>query len=304
MQRIVFLLTYPIIWVFSKLPFWVLHLFSDVLFFLIFYVIGYRKKVVLNNLRLSFPEKEEKELLEIRKKFFKHFVDIFIEMTKSFTISEEEINRRYKYTNPEIFRKIEALDKSVILMGSHYANWEWIINIQGMTSINCVGAYSKLSNPYYDKLIQKNRSRFGSDFIPTASTIKNMISNKQNNIISMYGLLSDQTPRLSKTHYWAPFLGVTVPIHTGAEMLAKKHDFTVVYMTVERVKRSYYEISFEILTDSPKDYKDYQITDIFLEKAEKQIREKPEYYFWTHKRFKHKDVVPAESTKKILVRKD
>jgi KDO2-lipid IV(A) lauroyltransferase len=304
MQRIVFLLTYPIIWVFSKLPFGILHIFSNLIYYVLYYVIGYRKEVVLNNLKLSFPDKSEKELLAIRKKFFKHFVDILIEMTKSFTISEEEINRRYKYTNPEVFREMEALGKSVILMGSHYANWEWIINIQGMTSINCVGAYSKLSNPYYDKLIRKNRSRFGSDFVPTSATIKNMISNKQNNIISMYGLLSDQTPLLSKTHYWAPFLGITVPIHTGAEMLAKKHDFTVVYMSVDRVKRSHYEISFEILTDSPKQYKNYEITDIFLEKAEKQIREKPEYYFWTHKRFKHKDSVPSESTKKILVKND
>lgn len=303
MQRIVFLLTYPIIWVFSKLPFGILHIFSNLIYLLLYYVIGYRKKVILNNLKLSFPEKGEKELLEIRKKSLKHFVDILIEMTKSFTISEKEINKRYKYTNPEVFREMEALGKSVILMGSHYANWEWIINIQGMTSINCVGAYSKLSNPYYDKLIQKNRSRFGSDFVPTSATIKNMISNKQKNIISMYGLLSDQTPLLSKTHYWAPFLGVTVPIHTGAEMLAKKHDFTVVYMSVDRVKRSHYEISFEILTDTPKQYKNYEITDIFLEKAEKQIREKPEYYFWTHKRFKHKDSVPSESTKKILVKK-
>ena len=117
-------------------------------------------------------------------------------------------------------------------------------------------------------------------------------------------MLSDQSPRIRKTHYWAPFLGIPVPIHTGAEMLAKKHDFTVIYMTVDRVKRSHYEISFEILTDKPKQYKNYEITDIFLKKAEKQIREKPEYYFWTHKRFKHKDSIPTESTKKILVKHD
>ncbi|WP_139959437.1 lysophospholipid acyltransferase family protein [Flavicella sediminum] len=302
MHRIVFLLTYPIIWLFSILPFWVLHFLSDCIYVLLFYVFNYRKEVVLNNLKISFPEKDLKELKKIRKKFYHHFVDIFIEMIKSFTISEEEINKRYKYKNSDVFRKIEALDKSAILMGSHYANWEWIINIQSMTSLNCVGAYAKLSNPYYDKLIKKNRSRFGSDFIPTAITIKKIIENKQNNINSLYGLLSDQSPRIRKTHYWAPFLGVTVPIHTGAEMLAKKHDFSIIYMTVNKVKRSHYEIDFELLAESPKGTPDYEITDLFLEKVEKQIRETPEYYFWTHKRFKHMDKVPKESTKKILVK--
>ncbi len=302
MQRVVFLLTYPIIWTFSKLPFVILHLISDFIFLLLFYVIGYRKKVVLNNLKLAFPEKSDSELKKIRRKFYHHFVDVFIEMIKSFTISEEEINKRYKYVNKELFREIEKINKSVILMGSHYANWEWIINIQPITSIKCFGAYTKITNPYFDKLIQKNRSRFGSEFIPTTHTIKELIRNKQNEIISMYGLLSDQSPQVQKTHYWAPFLNVTVPIHTGAEMLAKKHDFTVVYMSVKKLKRSHYEMTFEILAENPKEFKDYEITDAFLERTEKLIKEAPEYYFWTHKRFKHKDKVPNESTKKILVK--
>lgn len=302
MHLLVFLLTYPIIWLFSILPFWILHLISDGIYFLLFYVFGYRKEVVLNNLKMAFPEKNEKELKVIRRKFYRHFVDIFVEMLKSFTISEKELNKRYKYINRELFREVEKLGKSVILMGSHYANWEWIINIQSITSIKCFGAYTKISNPYFDKLIQKNRSRFGSSFVPTSLTIKKLIENKQNNIISMYGLLSDQSPQITKTHYWAPFLNVTVPIHTGAEMLAKKHDFTVVYMSVERVKRSSYEMTFEILTDQPKQYKDYEITDIFLEKAEAQIKAAPEFYFWTHKRFKHKDLCPDKSKEKILVK--
>jgi len=302
MQRITFLLTYPIIWLFSKLPFLLLHILSDFIYLILFYVIGYRKEVVLSNLKLAFPEKNIDELKKIRRKFYQHFVDIFIEMIKSFTISEKEINKRYKYVNKEIFREVEALNKSVILMGSHYANWEWIINIQKITSIKCFGAYTRLSNPYFDKLVQKNRSRFGSEFIPTIHTIKQLIRNKQNNVISMYGLLSDQSPQIEKTHYWAPFLNVPVPIHTGAEMLAKKHDFTVVYMSVNKIKRSHYEMTFEILADDPNKFSDYEITDAFLERTEKQIKEKPEHYFWTHKRFKHKDSIPKKSTKKILVR--
>ena len=134
MQRILFYLTYPIIWSISKLPFVLLHLFSDCMYLLVFYVFGYRKEVVLNNLHLAFPEKSAKELKSIRRKFYRHFVDLFIEMIKSFTISEKELEKRFKYTNKEIFKEIEALDKSVIMMGSHYANWEWITNIQSKTA--------------------------------------------------------------------------------------------------------------------------------------------------------------------------
>lgn len=292
MQRILFLLTYPILWLLSILPFCILHLVSDLLFLLVYYLIGYRKNLVLKNLQQSFPDKDEKELLHIRRKFYRHFTDLFIETIKSFTISEKELERRYKYTNKEIFKEIEALDKSVIMMGAHYANWEWIINIQSKTSLKCIGAYTRLSNPNYDKLIRKNRSRFGSEFVPTSKTIKKLIHNKNKSIRSLYGLLSDQSPQIHKTHYWAPFLGVTVPIHTGAEMLAKKHDFCVVYMSVCKTKRSTYEIAFEILEKNPREVANYEITDTFLKKVEEQIVEKPEFYFWTHNRFKHKDKAP------------
>ena len=294
MQRILFYLTYPIIWSISKLPFVLLHILSDCMYLLVFYVFGYRKEVVLKNLQLAFPEKSTKELKSIRREFYRHFVDLFIEMIKSFTISEKELEKRFKYTNKEIFKEIEALDKSVIMMGSHYANWEWITNIQSKTRLKCIAAYTRLTNPYYDKLVRKNRSRFGSEFVPTSRTIKKMIDNKNNGTLSLYGLLSDQSPHISKTHYWAPFLGVEVPIHTGAEMLAKKHDFCVVYLDIVKTKRSHYEISFEILAENPRDFKDYEITDTFLRKVEQQITERPAHYFWTHKRFKHKDKAPKQ----------
>jgi KDO2-lipid IV(A) lauroyltransferase len=278
------------------LPFFILHLLSDLIFLLVYYVIGYRKEVVVNNLKLAFPEKKEKELQKIHKKFFKHFIDIFIEMAKSFTISEKELNKRYKYLNPEVLKEAEALNKSIILMGSHYGNWEWIINFPKVASFKTIAAYTRLTNPHYDNLIRKNRNRFGGEFIQSSKTIKKILENKQKNILSVYGLLSDQSPSIHKTHYWAPFLNVKVPIHTGAEMLAKKHDFTVLYMSVTKTKRSHYEVSFKILSKNPKEAPDYTITDQFLALTEKQIRKQPEYYFWTHKRFKHKDNAPVKHT--------
>ncbi|MEI6865434.1 lysophospholipid acyltransferase family protein [Flavicella sp.] len=292
MQRLLFVIIYPILWLFSKLPFFILHRISDIVFLFLYYIFNYRKEIVLNNLKLAFPKKNKRELLSIRRKFFRHFTDIFIEMTKSFTISEKEISKRYKYKNPEIFEEIEKLGKSVIIMGSHYANWEWIVNLSSITNLNCIGVYKKISNPYFDKALRENRERFGGHFIETRNTVKKMVLNKQNNTPSIYGLLSDQSPTLRRTQYWRDFLNVKVPIHTGAELLAKKYDFLILHMTVNRVKRSYYEVDFEILAKNPRDFKDFEITDGFIKRTEKQIKEKPQYYFWTHKRFKHKDRAP------------
>ncbi len=292
MQRIAFYIIYPILWFFSILPFWVLHILSDIIFVFLFHVFNYRKEIVLENLRFAFPHKTEKELKKIRKKFFRHFVDIFVEMIKSFSMSQKELNKRYKYVNKELFKEIEALNKSCILIGSHYANWEWIAGFKEVTNFDCYGVYSRIKNPYFDKFVRKNRSRFGGNFVQTSNTIKTIIRNKINKKLSVYGLLSDQSPIASKTTYWSEFLNVKVPIHTGAEMLAKKHDFSVVLLKTTRVKRSYYEVELEILAKNPKETAEHEITDLFLRKTEEQIYQNPEYYFWTHRRFKHKEKAP------------
>jgi KDO2-lipid IV(A) lauroyltransferase len=292
MKRLKFIIIYPIIWVFSRLPFFILHRISDFAYFIIYYIFNYRKEVVFENLKHTFPEKSNKEIKLIRKKFFQHFTDIFIESIKSFTISEKELNKRYVYKNPDVLKTIEKSGKSVILMGSHYANWEWIINLCSNTNLKCVGVYKRLSNPLFDKIVKKNRARFGGHFITTNDTIKSIIRDKQNRTPALYGLLSDQSPMLHKTHHWSTFLNNKLPIHTGAEMLAKKHDFTVLHMSVNKTKRSHYTVDLDILTENPREFADYEITDEFIKRTEKQIREQPEFYFWTHKRFKHKDKAP------------
>ena len=292
MQFIIYILVYPIIWLISILPFSILYLISDFFYVLIYYVFGYRKKVVLYNLTLAFPEKKLDELKKIRKKFYHHFIDIFVEMIKSFTISEKNLKRRYTFKNIELIQHLEKKGKSIILMGSHYANWEWVFIMN--TYVNCKGvaAYSKIENKYFDKTIRKSRGRFGTALVKTGKLIELLDFNKKNNITAIYGLLSDQSPMVKKTKYWNTFLGVTVPIHTGAEFLAKKNDFAVVMLKTTKLKRGYYTSEFQLLAENPKDYKDYDITDIFLREVENQIYAAPEYYFWTHKRFKHKDKAP------------
>lgn len=292
MDFIVYILVYPLIWLTSILPFRILYIISDFLYLIVYYVIGYRKKVVLSNLKIALPDKTEKELLVIRKKFYHHFVDIFMEMIKSFTISEKEINRRYKYTNLELLNNLYENGKSVAIVGGHYANWEWVLNLNSFVKYNCVGAYTRVSNKYLNNQILKSRGKFGVQLVPTSKTIPVLIENHKNKVQSLYGLLSDQSPQLKKTFYWGEFFGVKVPIHTGAEMLAKKYDMNIIFINVKKVKRGFYETTFSLITDNAKKYANYELTDIFIDLIEKQIQAEPAYYFWTHKRFKHKDKAP------------
>jgi len=294
MNLLIYILVYPLIWFISILPFRILYFISDGIYVLIYYVIGYRKKIVLYNLKLAFPEKSTKELIKIRKKFYHHFVDIFAEMIKSFTVSKEGVYKRYKYTNLDFFSELYKDGKSVVLVGPHYANWEWIMSLDSFVAYKGYAAYKKVKNPYFNKKVLESRVKFGTNLVQTSKIISEIKYNQKNNIQAMYGLLSDQSPQVKRTFYWRSFFGVKVPVHTGAEMLAKKYNMNVVYMSVKKVKRGYYETTFSLITKEASKHPNYEITDLFITEVEKQVRKQPEYYFWTHKRFKHKDKAPKD----------
>lgn len=306
MQFLIYIVTYPLIWLLSVLPLRVLYILSDIIFVLLYYIIGYRKKVVKYNLKLSFPEKAPEELLKIEKETLHHFVDVFMEMIKSFSISKEEIAKRIIIENPELINKHINNNKSVIVLSSHHANWEWSPYLMDqLVDCKAYAAYTKIGNKYFDKKIKSSRTKFGANFIPTREFIELMQKNSDSNIHAIYGFLGDQSPQLKKTFYWNDFMGIRVPIITGAEMLAKRFDYPVVYLQTDQVKRGYYRSKFIELTEYPSDFPDYQITDMFLKVLEKQIRANPQYYFWTHNRFKHKGKekeTPAAKVKSISKR--
>lgn len=288
MNLLVYYLVYPLIWLISILPFRALYLISDIFYVLIYYAIGYRKKVVLCNLQIAFPEKSEKELLKIRKKFYHHFVDIFMEMIKTFTISKKELDKHYTYKNIELIRELKKDGKSVILISAHYANWEWIVGMNSFINYNAYAAFTKVGNPYFNNKIKKTREKFGVTLKQSSKITATMLHNYKNNIQSIYGLLSDQSPQLKKDTYWSNFLNVKVPIHTGGEVLAKKYDMNIVFLDTQKIKRGYYETTLSIITDNAKKHPNFELTEIYLRKIEAQIKLRPEFYFWTHKRFKHK----------------
>jgi KDO2-lipid IV(A) lauroyltransferase len=290
MHALVFFLVYPFIWLISILPFKVLYFLSDVFFILIFRIFRYRKTVVLENLNLAFPEKSKQEKAKIAKEFYKHFCDLIFESIKSLTISEEDIKKRYTLINIDEIQKIEDEGKSVVIMMAHYGNWEWIFIMQRHVKSRGYAVYKRLRNKYFDQLIKKIRAKYNTELITTKEIIPTLLKAKVKNETSISGFISDQSPKVDKAFHWQKFMGIEVPVHTGAEMIAKKLDSSVVFCSVTKVKRGHYEAKFKTIAKEPKGFADFDITDQFLKLVESQIREAPEYYLWTHKRWKHRRV--------------
>ena len=282
----------PLLIFISWLPFRLLYFISDLFYYFLYYVIKYRRKVVRKNLELSKVAKSTKDLIRIEKRFYRHLTDVFFEMFKFYSISPEEMKKRFYIENPEIFYELEKKNKSVMFMTSHYGGFEWFLSINYHVPQIPFAVYTPLSNKSLESLIKKFRLRHGSKLISryeAGSYIKKQI--KENKLF-LYGMAADQSAQIRSITYWKEFLGVKVPVFTGSERIAKQHDIPVVFGKVVKIKRGYYKVVVDLISEFPNEYKDYQITDIYLKKLEKQIREIPEYYYWTHNRFKHKDKAP------------
>lgn len=287
MKLVLFLLIYPLLWLISVLPFRLLYLLSDGVYILIYYIIGYRKKTVRYNLKLALPHLSNRERLVIEKKSFKYLCDLFLEVLKTMNITQSEMDKRFKFTNLDVYKDLEKKGKSIAVVCAHYASYEWLISLNKYSDFKGVAIYKKIANPYFDNLVKNIRLKHKAHLITTKETIEKIEENHLNGDLCVYGFAGDQSPKLGKAKHWGTFMGVEVPMHTGAEMLAKRFDMNVVFLKVKRVKRGFYEASFEVLSENVKTVPDYQITDVFIQKVEQQILEAPEFYFWTHKRFKH-----------------
>lgn len=266
-------------------------MFSDVVYVFVYYIIGYRKNVVTKNLNLVFPNKSEKEIIFIKKKFYKHMCDMFLEMIKSITISEKQLNKRFIIKNPEELKRLESLNKSVIVMYGHYASYEWSVVVVNNINFKGFGVYKRIRNKYFDNLVRGIRSKYNTTLIHSKEAVSRIVKNEAKGIKSMIAFLSDQSPKQNKNTYRKEFMNIEVPCFTGAEILAKKLDLSVTYLKINKVKRGYYIAELVPITDDAKSLKKYEITDFFIKELENQIYEAPEYYLWTHKRWKHKGKV-------------
>ncbi len=295
MQFIVFAIAYPLLWLVSRLPFRLLYGLSNMVYQLVYHVFGYRKKVVRQNLQLVFPNKSKKEIITVEKAFYRHMCDMFLEMVKTLGISNEQLQKRFTFTNLEVLHGLENKNKSIMLLFPHYGSWEWVIALDAHIKSKGYAIYQKINNKYFDKLIRDIREKFGTTLISTKETKEIVAKNRREGRLSMYGILSDQSPMVSKAQYWAPFMDIVVPVHVGAEGLCKNLELPAVYLKVRKLKRGYYEGSFKVLAENPKEFENYQITDAFLREVEKSIWEAPQYYFWTHKRWKHRGKAPKQT---------
>lgn len=288
MQKILFYLVRSLLRLLSLLPIQLLYAFSTFLYVIAYYVIGYRKRVIYGNLLLVFPEKSKAERTQIAKKFYRHLCDLFFETIKAFSISEAEIRKRFVVQNMEVLNELYQQDRSVLILSGHYGNWEWNSFITLFMPYKGFAVYKKLNNSYFDALVKKSRERFGATLVTNKKIPLVLFRNSKKGLKTLTYVLSDQTPNTGKSKFRAPFMGIDVPIFTGTEELAKKLDFSVVYLHLDKVKRGHYEASFVLLAEDPKKFPDFEITRLFLKEMEKQIHEKPEYYLWSHKRWKHR----------------
>jgi KDO2-lipid IV(A) lauroyltransferase len=288
MQLLVFILVYPTLWFISILPYTLFYWLSDFVFFLVYTLFGYRKKVVYSNLKLVFPDKSEQELLQIQRKFYSHLIDTFMEMIKTMALSKAQVQQRYTIKNIDVLKEL-GKTKSVLIVCSHYANWEWNVSINNYVDFKGYAVYQKVANKYFDHWIRKVRARWNTTLITQEETVKTVVRNVRDDVRSAYGMVSDQSPQAHRAPYWTEFMGIKVPVFSGAETMARKMDLGVLFLKVSKVKRGYYEAEFIPITDAGKSTAAHEITDKFLRLTEQQILERPEHYLWTHRRWKHRD---------------
>lgn len=269
----------------SRLPLGMIYLLSDCFYFVIRFIIPYRKKVVMTNISHSFPDKTEKEHKEIAKKFYRYFADIFAESVKNLTISESKLKQRLKVRNPEIMADLYAKNKDVILLSSHYNNWEFLITGQHLLfDFQAFGIGTPLSNKFWDKKLNERRERFGMKVIHSNNYKEELQAYQDGPSATL--VLGDQNPSKNENCYWTKFLGRETAFFFGAEYMANKFDMAVVSGTIHKVKRGYYELELSLITENPTEEKYGFITQTYIDSLENDIRKHPEYWLWSHKRWK------------------
>lgn len=283
-KLLIFLIIKPL----SRLPFSVLYFISHLLFVILFYVFPYRKKVVMTNLRNSFPHKSEKDRKVIAKKFYKHFCDLIVEAFKVPGLSEKEARKRVTMENPEILEKFYAKNKNVIAITGHYNNWELAAAVIPIfLKHKAFGLYAPLRNKDFNQFMVRSRSKFGLELIPKKEASQKIKAGKEFQP-SIFFFLSDQVPKNPRRAYWTKFLNQDTGVPFGAGIYAARYDCPVIYCEINKVSRGHYHMRFEIIEEHPVQSSAEDILEKFTRKLEVQILKEPAYWLWTHRRWKRK----------------
>ncbi|MCC7534449.1 MAG: lysophospholipid acyltransferase family protein [Bacteroidia bacterium] len=280
------ILAFPIYLLFV-LPLRVLYVLSSGLYVLLYYIVKYRRNVVAQNLKNSFPDKSAKELKQIEKEYYKHMVDVIIETLKLATISKNELHKRMRFTNAEFLNKYS--NRPFLFVLGHQGNWEW--SGPAFDTLNFAplyGIYHPLSNAFFDWFMIKIRSRKGMTLVSMQQTFRK--ANELKDKFSILAFIADQTP-MPESAYWVNFLHQETPVFVGTEKIAKRYNFPVVYVSQKKVKRGYYETTFYELTSNSSCTPDGWITAEFMKRLEHDIQNQPAYWLWSHRRWKHKRAI-------------
>jgi KDO2-lipid IV(A) lauroyltransferase len=294
MRAVLYYIFYGIFWMLTFLPLGVLYILSDFIFLLLYYFPSYRRKVVGTNLKNSFPEKSEKELRVIEKRFYHHLSDLFLETFKLIHMSEKQQLRRFTYSNLEVIDKLRNENRDVVALLGHYNNWEWPTLLPKFMKYPTVIIYKPLQNKYFNNFINKQRSKYGIILTPMSLVIREILNYRQKKINTISIFISDQTPAKGDIKFWTPFLNQDTPVFTGAEKIALKYDMAVVFFHIQKKKRGYYNLDIELLFDHTAGLPEHTITETFTRRLEEVIKENPEYWIWSHRRWKHKRPVANE----------
>jgi len=293
-SKISYYITYYLIygWMYAHalLPFRLLYVLSDILYIVVYHILGYRKKIVRKNLKNSFPDKPDKELKKIEKEFYHNFCDYIVETIKLLHISDAEMQKRMVFNNMDIVKDLMKDGNSCLMYLGHYCNWEWVTSITMMFDENTQLAqiYKPLRNKALDDIFLKLRKRFGSLGIAKGDTLRKIIEMKRSGAQTVIGFMADQTPTKNSIHYWSKFLNQDTPIFTGVERIAKQSGFAVTYLDIKKTGRGKYVCEVKLISSDPKNEPEFAITERYIREFEKTILHNPAYWLWTHNRWKYK----------------
>jgi KDO2-lipid IV(A) lauroyltransferase len=288
MQALGYYFALPFIYFISILPPFIFYRICDLTFVFVYYVTGYRKKIVLQNLRNAFPEKSISEIKNIRKKFYRNFCDVFLETLKQLTMTGRFAMKHCDYDPKaaELFDHYYENKQHIIVVMGHFGNWEWAgATFPLMRSQHLYAIYRPLSNKYFDRLTLLMRTRFGTRVIPADNVFREMVARKNEAAATVF--IADQTPQ-PENAYWTIFLNQETPVYRGTETIARKLNFPVIYASVRRMKRGHYRVFAEKLFEEPAKTAPGEVTEAHVRILENDIRQHPEFWLWSHRRWKHR----------------
>ena len=268
------------------MPFWVMYLISDLLYLITFYLVRYRKETTFCNLRNSFPEKSDHEISMLAKAYYRHFCDFLLESLKGISVPAHKLDKRVKLLNPEVLAELARERKNFALVSAHYGNWEWLNNLPSRMEHDLLVIYRPLKSKVVDRLSHYMRSRHGVILFPMEGIYRQGLKYvSEKGLFSIWFLADQRPPRISR--FWTLFLNQEAPFFEGVEKISRKLGLAVIFLDMQKIRRGHYEVTFRKLFDNATSTRENEVTLSCVREMENEITRKPEFWLWSHKRFKH-----------------